>query len=426
MRVYGVLIMILIFSSIIPTAFGQSTDLLDPDICSLIEIKGAKSWIPFSLKLFYPDTEDIEFKIDSDEIAPPPYERGGDLGSFTFFSKETTTWDIFFTVNYEEEAERSMQIEYWSQGNPTQVETRKIPGLSFCQHFQVTTTAPPVIPSVSDYLTEAGEIALNEMTDIVPTLNANTDTIGRNSAFQFGAIVIFGILIYFVLQQNKQIRKEKISTQTQIIRAAADAANNSKAAKDAALYLTDEIIPTINQKMDAAINQMQVQSNSLFVDIKKSLNIDKEKPVEEKPQVKPMVKPIVESKVEPKKDLKKSIVNNIKSTVEQVITIPMDKFTEYKQKSKSQNIEDEKEKKVDFDRNQNVSRINLKKLYIRNPNNINSNLYKFYWNKSNEEPQNNEFLKRRDILDNVLRIQADLHEKMRQEEPVDNGDKNES
>lgn len=447
----------------------------NPNSCERIRIFGEKAWLPFRLVISHPSTDETLSHVSAVDKTKESRDLITTSEKLDFLTEEVNTWTIGYQINYPinqidpasgKDTERTYVIEYASEQKPTQKETRKMFGNSICLIFEITTEVPPVFPVIDDLLTDVGVKSLQEMQFVVPKINTLDQTLGRNTfVIVVFIIVVLGLIAYMYFKA-KEFGETRLQTQRQILQSTKNSNEQTEQAKKAVEYIHKELIPSIDDKIENMMDKFEMEKNTILLDIKSALGMNKLKDGEKKGEKEkiyeddgleitktdldaitnpeefleqeklidesekdhgitfadiPDIEKIQES-VRPV-TLKEKITKPIKETFKKQIDFTT-KLPEKFKKSQSRFMKTNTGKtQIDFALDQEVKPIKLKKLYTQNPNKVNESLYKQYWNLTQQYPNVPEIRKRCQILNDILTEYARSFEKKRQAESEINGNK---
>lgn len=173
--------------------------------CSYEEYENTRMFIPVTVGIQYPPTSDVVInrtasegtQITNTETTSPT------MNTINIYTNNTDTLTYHVELHWKEilQAPRIVTVELLSMGEIV-VQERVPVGNDFCKDIRITTSIKPHEKTVEEIVGAAGVEAINNMQQIVPALNQNTEVNYNGQLIQIGegALIALGFSA-FVFQR---------------------------------------------------------------------------------------------------------------------------------------------------------------------------------------------------------------------------------
>lgn len=418
------ILIMLLFAIVMQSSHAQvSTDLLVQTIdqrvqCEEVYISGANSWVPFTLKLYFPQTASLPEIRDTTSKGEGTPDTPVTISekSLTFFTNSTYQYQFDLILNYANPAPGTMISEYWSNANLVSKYSENLDGLEICKRFIITTTAPPKFPTLSQILTDAGMKAVDQFQYIVPELINVKGTIAINTASFVVLAVVMVILLLYLIKTIQKIDREKIASIKQIASitkgaetATKNAASMIKMGNDV-IHETQQMSALIRSQNESFMDILRIEFNSIMLDMSKKLDLSK---MEEERITRERLK--LKEEKQKLDDEKKQLVEKFTTVDDErqsklvgIFDQPGKWITNIINLGKTEK-KPEMVKADDFGPDDEPSDDEMATFYDLNEYEVNQELYRKYFVLVEKNPNNSVLKRRRDALLTVLQNQ---HAKM--------------
>lgn len=412
MKYILIFFLILVSSNILPVFAQLETEYVinqidEPLNCEQTKLAGPQAYVPFTLKIFHPGTDDYEIvKPAGQDLSGVEFPSVTQNGKSLIFHVENQTgrFEFDYIYRYPKVPDGATITEVWSEGIANNIDVDKLQNKENCRKYVIVTEQPPQLPNLQQYLKDAGVEAVEEFKNIVPALNINTDTI----TILTGAIVIFiavDIILGFV-QNNKwsKISKEKIATIDQIssvVKNSQEILEKADTATNTMINTTEDfqekIIPEINSRVNTLLQTILVDVRTALLPIVKE-NEKRDKKIQRLQELKPEPKMNDDNTIIETKTLSTLISSISEHPIVQNIASKIKKPEEPKLK-------------LDFDDESDITFENAIEFYMKNTYLENMDLYNKYWTLTTEHPEIRIYRLKVDALSDAMNKQSERNAK---------------
>lgn len=266
----------------------QLEQIRNPQECTRKVVQGRSAEIPFTLKVFYDTTRDVSLEFKQQGTSFPIRQTTNQV--MTFFTEETDQYEIYVEVNYPEEKDRQVYIEYLSGNEIVQSEQEKFSTTKFCMTLFVNTVEPVPIPTKEEIFGESLDY-IAQIPAMVKAFNANTQTSASSIAYMW--ILLFAVLIMSIITLiDSKVKERKYDSKMKdiddTIETVNGLANTLSQLEESLKKPFNEMISALKEVLGMPQIKEQLpkpEKKSLTKSFMKVIKKDRKKPDEPKPVV---------------------------------------------------------------------------------------------------------------------------------------------
>lgn len=181
--------------------------------CSYEEMENTAMFVPVSVGVFYPPTSSVALNRTSANPTSTitEYETSTpQMDTITLTTNNTNDqFTYHFDIKYPQSptTPKTVTFEVLSMGQIVKMDRVPVTN-EFCKDIRIITTTKPQPETLEQLLGQTGVNAINDMQNITPAVNQNTDTVFTGEIIQIGQtallIIFIGVLVFYKFYGSKK------------------------------------------------------------------------------------------------------------------------------------------------------------------------------------------------------------------------------